>query len=291
MKQLSIVSGKGGTGKTILAASFASLAARAGGTKAVSVDCDVDASNLHLLLGGETVFEEAFIGPKVAVAPDESLPLSGECRASCVFGAISELGIDPLLCVGCAACLLACPEAGITLEERQTGILYRNDSKYGSLFHARLFPGNPGFGGMITQLRKRAEELTLREGGSRVLIDGSPGIGCQVIASLAGADLALVVTEPTRSGLHDAERVLSLLRHFGIRALACINKHDLNQQHCRDLQRELAERGIPVAGRIPYDPAVTEAVIRGVPLVDHGKSKAADAIEETYHIVMEELRD
>jgi len=291
MKQLSIVSGKGGTGKTSLAACFASLAAREGGIQAVSVDCDVDASNLHLLLGGKTVLEEPFSGPKVAVAPDKSLPLSDECRDSCVFGAISELEIDPLLCVGCGACLLSRPDAGITMEERQTGILYRNETEYGDLFHARLFPGNPGFGGMITRLRKRAEEIAMKKEGGWILIDGSPGIGCQVIASLAGADLAIVVTEPSRSGLHDAERILSLLQHFGIKALACINKYDLNPHHCRDMERELAERGIPVAGKIPYDPAVTEAVTRGVPLVDCGKGDAADAIERTYNDVMEELRD
>lgn len=288
MKQLSIVSGKGGTGKTSLAASFAALVSNG---SAISVDCDVDASNLHLLLGGETVLEEPYFGPKVAVAPDESLPLSEECRDSCVFGAISELEISPLFCVGCGACLLACPGAGITMEERRTGTLYRSDSEYGVLIHARLFPGNPGFGGMITQLRKRAEELAMGREGSVILIDGSPGIGCQVIASLAGADLALVVTEPSRSGLHDAGRILSLLQHFGIKTLACINRHDINPQYCRDIERECAARGIPVAGRIPYDPLFTEAVTAGTPLVTRGKSDAAEAIELTFNNVMEELRD
>lgn len=287
MKQLVIVSGKGGTGKTSLVACFAALLAGDKRPSAVIVDCDVDASNLHLLLGGKVISEEPFFGPKVAAAPDGSLPLSDECQASCVFGAISELEIDRLLCVGCGACLVSCPEAEIKLEERKAGIIYRSDTPYGSLFHSRLFPGNPGFGGLIAELRKGAEELALEKDGSLVLIDGSPGIGCQVIASLAGADLALVVTEPSRSGIHDMGRILSLIQHFGTRAVACINRRDLNLNLCRDLERECRTRGVPVAGRIPYDPLFTEAVNAAVPLVDYGESAASAEIKNIFGVLME----
>lgn len=282
MKQLVIISGKGGTGKTSIAAAFAALEKNSGRPAPVIVDCDVDAPNLHLLLKGRVVGSAPFTGPEVAVIEPARVIDRDKCEKSCVFGAISGLKVDPLSCVGCGVCRLACGEDAVRMEKRETGTVYESDTPYGKFFHAELLPGRPGFGGMVTALRMKGEAEALRRPGTLLLIDGSPGVGCQVIASLTGCDLALVVTEPGKGAFHDLERICRLLRHFDIKTFVLINRHDLDRNLTAEIERFCARDALKIAGKIPFHDAFRQAVIAGKPVVECGEDKLTDKIEEAY---------
>ncbi len=288
MKQLVIISGKGGTGKTSLAACFAALE-RERGPAPVMVDCDVDAANLHLLLGGEETASRPFFGPELAVIDRGRVADPEKCGESCRFGAISGLEVDPYLCVGCGVCRLVCGEEAVEMTGQEGGTIRERETPYGKLFHAELEPGRPGFGGLITALRARGEEEALRRPEGLLLIDGSPGIGCQVIASLTGCDLALLVTEPGRGALHDLERINRLLGFFGIRTLVAINRCDLDRSLLGETERYCRERGLEIAGRIPFDDRFREAAVSGRPAVELGDEKLNRLLGEIYLRVRKSL--
>ncbi|MCR4404408.1 MAG: 4Fe-4S binding protein [Candidatus Acetothermia bacterium] len=268
MKQLVVISGKGGTGKTTLVAAFAALA-----QSKVLADCDVDAADLHLLLDPKVERSEAFEGSKVAILDQEKCIQCGACLASCRFGAISESGglfaIDPFRCEGCGVCAFVCPAGAIKLEPRLSGRIYISSTRFGPLVHGQLEPGEGTSGKLVSLVKQRAMELAQLEGRDLIIVDGAPGIGCPVIASLGNATAALIVTEPTLSGIHDMERVLGVARHFRTRAFICINKCDLNREMARRIEEFAAERGLEVVGQIPYDDAVTEALVQGKTVVEH----------------------
>jgi len=288
MKQLVIISGKGGTGKTSLAACFTALE-KENGTAPVVVDCDVDAANLHLLLGGETVATASFSGPELAVIDRGRVADREKCETSCRFGAISGLEVDPFLCVGCGVCGLVCGEGAVRMEKREAGTIYDRNTPYGKLFHAELEPGRPGFGGLITALRTRGEEEALRRPGSLLLIDGSPGIGCQVIASLTGCDLALVVTEPGKGAFHDFERIYQLLRFFGMKTRIVINRSDLDRSLLRETERYCFSHDLEIAGRIPFNDIFRQAAVAGRPAVELGDEKLNSLIRGIYQNVRSAL--
>ncbi len=288
MKQLVIISGKGGTGKTSLAACFAALEKERGPTP-VLVDCDVDAANLHLLLGGEETSSRPFFGPELAVIDRGKVTDQEKCETSCRFGAISGLEVDPFLCVGCGVCRLVCGEGAVSMEKREAGTIYERDTPCGKLFHAELDPGRSGFGGLITALRARGEEEALKHPGSLLLIDGSPGIGCPVIASLTGCDLVLVVTEPGKGAFHDFERIYQLLRFFGMKTRVVINRADLDPGLLRETERYCFSHDLEIAGRIPFNDLFRQATLAGKPAVELGDERLNRILGEIYRRVREEF--
>lgn len=278
MKQLVVISGKGGTGKTMLVAAFAALA-----RDKVLADCDVDAADLHLLMDPKVEETKPFAGSKVAILDEEKCVQCGVCRASCRFGAISEsrglFAIDPFRCEGCGVCAFVCPAGAIKLEPRLSGRIYVSSTRFGPLVYGQLEPGEGTSGKLVSLVKQRAVELAQLERKSLIIVDGAPGIGCPVIASLSGATAALIVTEPTLSGIHDMERVLGLARHFRTRALICINKYDLNEAMTRAIEQFAEGQELEVVGKIPYDDVVTEAMVHGRSVIEYSDGPVSRAIE------------
>jgi MinD superfamily P-loop ATPase len=282
MKQIAVISGKGGTGKTSLVASLAALDSG----RAVIADCDVDAPDLHLILRPEIKEKREFLGIKRAVIDPSKCTLCGSCEENCRFGAVcGGPAVDPLLCEGCGVCKLVCPAEAVSMVDHLSGYAYISQTRFGPLAHADLFPGEEASGKLVAMVREMAREMAASRNMALVLIDGSPGIGCPVIASLAGVDLALVVTEPTISGEHDLERILGVTEHFQIKAAVCINKYDLNPDVSRRIEDICRERCIEVAGKLPFDPVVVEAMVLGEPVVQLG-GPAAEGIKELWRALM-----
>ena len=273
MKQLVILSGKGGTGKTSVAAALAHLASQA--MPIVLADADVDAANLELVLDPTKREEHVFMGGQVAIIDPDLCQLCGQCYEVCRFEAVirgtlnptwEAYRIDGLACEGCASCVYQCPEKAIHTEEQQAGLWFRSDTRFGPLFHAHLFAGQENSGKLVTMVKQQGRLLALDEGRELLLVDGPPGIGCPVISANAGADLALIVTEPTVSGVHDLERILGTVNHFRVPALVLINKADLNPVHTARIEAYCLDRGIDLVGKIAYDNVVTEAMVQGKPV-------------------------
>ena len=279
MKQITILSGKGGTGKTTITASFAALS-----ENAVFADCDVDASNLHLLLNPEVQETIEFKGLKQAVIDPARCTRCGLCRELCRFNAIDEgYRVDPIHCEGCKVCVANCPVGAIDFVDRICGYAYISKTRYGLMSHARLTPGMENSGKLVALVRQNAQRLAEENGCELVLVDGPPGIGCPVISSLSNVDYSLVVVEPTLSGVHDLKRVLGLLRHFEIEPLVCVNKYDLNLENAERITALCSENGLVVAGSVPFDPAVTQAMVHGQPVVEYRPmSPASVAITEMF---------
>lgn len=285
MKQLVIISGKGGTGKTVLSASFAVLA-----RSKVMVDCDVDAANLYLLLNPEIQERHQFSAGHKALLDEEKCTGCGECLGVCRFSAIEQNGeakviIDPISCEGCGVCSHICPVEAIDMEMSTSGDWYVSRTKYGPFVHARLGIGEENSGKLVTEVRKKAKEIGDTEQLEHVIIDGPPGIGCPVIASLSGTDLALVVTEPTISGIHDMERVIQMAHHFKTQTACCINKFDLNLAISDQIEEWCRKNSIPLVGKIPYDEVVTKSVVEGTPLPEYSDNSVSRKI----HIIWERV--
>ena len=271
MKQIVILSGKGGTGKTSVTAAFAHLAVSgAGQRRAVLVDADVDASNLELVLSHQVLETNAFQGGQVAQIDPELCEGCGVCADLCRFEAIDShdgvYTVDPIACEGCALCFYQCPTEAVRMEEQVAGQWFRSQSRYGPLFHAALWPAQENSGKLVTLVKQQGRLLAMDEGHDLVLVDGPPGIGCPVISAAAGADLALIVTEPTAAGIHDMERARAMTKHFGVPALVCINKTDLYPEGTAEIEACCERDGLPVVGHIPFETVVTEAMVQGQPV-------------------------
>jgi MinD superfamily P-loop ATPase len=279
MKQLTILSGKGGTGKTTITASLAVLA-----RNAVLADCDVDAPDLHMLLHPEVIKTQEFKGSKLAVIDKTKCDNCGFCREKCRFDAITEaIEVDPVACEGCGVCAAICPADAITMTERVSGYAYISKTKYGFMAHALLSPGEANSGKLVTLVRQNARILSEKENSDLIIIDGPPGIGCPVIASVTGVDVGLVVTEPTMSGIHDFQRALQLLEHFSVTPLVCVNMHDINKDNTEKILLFCEENSIEVAGRIPFNPKVTEAMVNGKTIMEYApESNVAKEIENVW---------
>ena len=287
MKQIVVISGKGGTGKTFLTASFAALA-----RNAVLADLDVDASNLHLLLHPDIRERHEFRSGQKARIDPARCDGCGNCLKACRFDALEEDGeekvrVDRLSCEGCGLCSHVCPVGAVALDIPVCGEWYVSRTKYGPFVHARLGVAEENSGKLVSEVRKKAREIAEAEGRGLLIMDGSPGIGCPVIASLTGTDLALIVTEPTLSGLHDLERIADLIRHFKIRPACCVNKFDLNGEIAGGIEDWCAARSIPVLGRIPFDPAVMESVVRGSPFVEYASNPTAAEIRRIWKALLD----
>ncbi len=267
MKELVIISGKGGTGKTSVTASFAVLADRP-----VVCDCDVDAADLHLVLEPTIRERHEFESGHEAVIRQNDCTGCGICQDLCRFGAISNnvdmFHIDSISCEGCGVCVRFCPEGAIDFPLRRCGEWFVSDTRCGPMVHARLGVAAENSGKLVSTVRQEARHLAEEGNLNMVIVDGPPGIGCPVIASLTGASQVLVVTEPTVSGEHDLERVLSLARHFQIPAAICVNKFDINEEMTKRIEDRALSAGATVAGRIRYDASVTRAQIQKKAVVE-----------------------
>lgn len=279
MKKITIISGKGGTGKTTLTGSFAALSSG----RVVLVDGDVDAANLSLILKAKKLEEHEFIASSVAVIDPETCTQCDLCRELCRFGAISEdYVVNVIACEGCAFCHYACPEEAIAMEERISGHWFVSQTPYGPLVHARLGIAEENSGRLVTAVRNKGELIAKEMEKELVIIDGPPGIGCPVIASLSGVDAALVVTEPTVSGVHDLERVVAVCRHFDVPALVCINRFDLDLEQTQIIENYVKDEGLSLAGKIPLDRAFVDAMVHGVPVVEFEKGPLTKVIGELW---------
>ena len=279
MKELVVISGKGGTGKTSIVAAFAALA-----EKAVLADCDVDAADLHLVLEPEVKHREPFSGGREAVIRQEDCTGCGDCLARCRFDAVrreeQETGkgvfsIDPMGCEGCGVCVHFCPVGAIDFPEKVNGEWFVSETRHGPMVHAKLGIAEENSGKLVTIVRRKAKEIAEERRLDFIIVDGSPGIGCPVIASIGGADMVLAVTEPTMSGLHDLERVVSLAKHFGIPAAVCINKADINPEMAGKIETFCHGEGLQLLGLIPYDTAVTKAQLEAKSVVECSDGEVA----------------
>ena len=276
MKEIVVISGKGGTGKTSIAASFAML----GGSDVVVADCDVDAADMHLLMLPDFNFAEDFYSGEVAYVDQSNCILCGKCRDVCRFDAISVKNslyvVDPISCEGCGYCARVCPTKTIINKERLAGKWFISNIKTGSIMvHARLGIGADNSGKLVAKVKNEANEIAMEERKGFILVDGSPGIGCPVVSSLSGANLVVLVTEPSVSGLHDLKRVYELVKKFNIKAGCIINKADVNPALCGEIVEFLTENEIVYLTDLPYDENFTKAMVLGQTMVeyDHGKLK------------------
>ncbi len=280
MNQIAILSGKGGTGKTSITASFAVLA-----KNSVVADCDVDAPDLHMLLHPQTLETRQFVGSKLAVQDKTKCIQCGLCRKLCRFGAVTEsFTVDKISCEGCGVCAQFCPSGALTLVDRVSGNTFISKNPYGYMSHALLDPGEANSGKLVTLVRQNAKNLAAKYSLDLVLIDGSPGIGCPVIASISGVNAALVVIEPTLSGIHDLERVLALLNHFKIQSYVCINMFDVNLENTKKIEAFCREHNVEVLGKIPFDPQVTQAMVNGKTIIEYAPTgEATKSIEAIWN--------
>jgi MinD superfamily P-loop ATPase len=279
MKELTIISGKGGTGKTTLTAAFAALA-----KNHILCDADVDAADLHLIMNPEIVEKRDFIGGGQAFIDLEKCVECGLCRQHCRFNAIGEdYVVDPVLCEGCGVCAYLCPEKAVDFSNKKCGEYFVSNTRFCPMVHARLGIAEENSGKLVTCVRNRARDLAVERGLGLIVTDGPPGVGCPVIASVGGSDALLVVSEPTVSGLHDMDRVVQLAKHFKIPAALCVNKFDLNPVISEKL-REYAEKiGAVFMGAIPFDPSFTHAMVRAETLFEYDdKCPAAVKVVEVW---------
>lgn len=284
MKQIVVISGKGGTGKTVITASLAALA-----ENKVMADCDVDAADLHLLLHPEVKEKHPFTAGKTPVIDYDKCIKCGKCLAHCRFEAIECLKdkkgqpekfvIDPISCEGCAVCSHLCPVEAINMEENDSGQWFISETEYGPMVHAKLGIAEENSGKLVAVVRQQAKLIAEQDNKDYVIIDGPPGIGCPVIASLSGVDAALIVTEPTLSGMHDMERVASVSKHFGVKTFVCINKYDLNMENSEKIEELCRDSGIEVLSKIPFDKKMVESLVKGVPVVQYNASRLSAEIK------------
>lgn len=263
MKELVVISGKGGTGKTSIVSSFAVLA-----SNKVMADCDVDAANLYLLLSPRTKERHEFYGLPKARIDREKCNDCGLCEEYCRFGAIKDNTVYPYGCEGCAVCSHICPAGAIEMVDNVAGEWFRSDTRYGPLVHAKLGVAQENSGKLVTVVRKQAENTAMELGCDLIITDGPPGIGCPVIACLGGATMSLIITEPSLSGIHDMERTLDLVAFFGVPAMVCVNKWDIDQENTEHIKEICRQRKVPFAGQISYDSTVMLASARGKPVIE-----------------------
>jgi MinD superfamily P-loop ATPase len=279
MKELVIISGKGGTGKTSTVAALARLA----GTS-VLADCDVDAADLHLVLSPRQLESHEYSGRMEAVIDADVCTGCGLCAEHCRFQAISlePLGIDGVACEGCALCKHLCPADAIRMQPVVNGHWLLSDTSWGPLVHARLGVAEDNSGKLVTLVRNQARRIADEQGIDLLLVDGAPGIGCPVIASLSGATMVLLVTEPSVAGSHDLRRVLELVRHFRLPFAVCVNKFDLSTDQTTVIEAEAQASGSLFTARVRFDRTVTEAMVMGKSVVDVTKEGAAEDLVDLW---------
>lgn len=286
MKELIVISGKGGTGKTSLLAAFASLA-----ENKVLCDADVDAADLHLITAPEVREQHDFQSGRSAVINRDKCTECGLCRDLCRFESISETyEVDSIACEGCGVCVYFCPEKAIDFPINTCGQWFKSDTRFGPMVHARLGIAEENSGKLVSLVRKEARNLAMQKDLDLLITDGPPGVGCPVIASIGGASAVLIVTEPTVSGKHDMERVVQLAAFFKVPAMVCVNKFDLNPDVAREIEDFARLNGLKAVGRIPFDPIFTKAMVNGQTIIEYdGNSQPAKKIKEIWERVLQNI--
>ena len=291
MKEIVVVSGKGGTGKTTLTAAFASLA----GDKSIFADCDVDAADLHLILNPTIQLQTDFICGREAIIREQDCSGCGKCATVCRFGAVinsadsKKFRIDPISCEGCGVCVRVCPEKVIIFPERKAGEWFISETRFGPMVHAKLGAGGENSGKLVSLVRKEARSLAAKRNLDLLLVDGPPGIGCPVIASITGAEAVVVITEPTLSGKHDLERVLKLAAHFNVPAYICVNKWDINPEMTSDIEKQVEKMGATPIGRMSYDRVVVAAQIAGQSIVENSKGIISQEVTQIWKTLIQRM--
>ncbi len=285
VKQITIISGKGGTGKTTVAAGIAYLAKGS----AVMADADVDAPDLHLILHPEIISTTDLNISKKVVRNEDLCKKCNLCGEHCQFDAITADTYDRYRCEGCGLCIRVCPEKALTLEAFLSARILISNTRFGSFVHANMEIGEGSSGRIVDTVRKEARKIAEEKNLTYVIVDGSPGIGCPVIASITGVDLALIVVEPTLSGIHDLKRILDVTIHFNVKALVCINKSDLNERITQEIEKFCKENGIVLAGKIPYDTIVPQSIIARKSILEMPKNCVAEELKEIWKIIIENL--
>ncbi len=279
MKEIVIISGKGGTGKTTITAAFASIV-----KNKLMADCDVDAADLHLILRPEIQHEEDFYSGKTASVRENDCTQCGKCVEVCQFDAISpDFVVDPVACEGCGVCIWFCPVNAIDFNDNLSGRWFISDTRFGTMVHARLGIAEENSGKLVTLVRRQAKLLAEKEKSDYIIVDGAPGIGCPVISSITGASAVLVVTELTLSGRHDMERVIGLSSgHFQIPTFVCVNKYDLNDEITNQIESFCHERNIGFVGKIPYDTIVTDAMVQAKTIIEFSDGVITEEIKNMW---------
>ena len=287
MKQLTIISGKGGTGKTSIAAAFASLA-----ENTVFADCDVDAADLHLIFKPKIKKTMIFKGFKSASINLSKCTFCKRCVESCVFNAIDEnITVNQNLCEGCGVCNYLCPVDAVKMVDRESGSAYISETRFGPLSHAVLNTAEEASGKLVSVVRGNAKNIAKDLRKKLILIDGPPGIGCPVIASITGVDIVLIVTEPTLSAIHDLKRIYDVTCYFKIPALICINKYDINLDNTRKIEDYCKDENIPIVGKIPYDIIITRAMVNEKSVIEYSDGHLSKCIENMWGNVKERLEE
>ncbi len=282
MKEIVIISGKGGTGKTSVTSSFATLA-----KNAVLVDCDVDAADLHLILNPKVITRNDFISGHEAVIRTEDCIGCGICEEQCRFESIScdsdnKYHVDPTSCEGCSVCVEFCPVGAIDFPDRNCGEWFESETRFGPMIHARLGIAAENSGKLVSVVRQQAKRIAEEKEASLILVDGPPGTGCPVIASITGCDGVVVVTEPTLSGIHDLERILALTKHFDIQAYVCVNKWDINPDNTAVIEEFVVKAGATFLGKVSYSKEVTKSQIIGESVVESGCGVICEEITQLW---------
>ena len=286
MKELVILSGKGGTGKTSLTAAFASIA-----ENSVLCDADVDAADLHLLMHPDVREKTDFMGGSIAKIDTEKCTMCGQCIDLCRFDAISEdFVVDEIDCEGCGVCVDLCPEQAIDFPVVKCGEWFISDTRFGAMVHARLGIAEENSGKLVTLVRQEAKKLAEAKHMELIITDGPPGVGCPVIASVGGATALLAVTEPTVSGVHDMQRLLELAAHFKVPSMVCVNKFDLNMEQTAAIETLAAEKGIPFVGKIPFDPEFVKSMVVGKTILEYRQEgELSSTVKQIWKRIQENL--
>lgn len=277
--ELVVLSGKGGTGKTTIAAALSELS-----KCTVKVDCDVDAPNFYLFYKGSNIDKGDFYGGKKAFIDEKVCSKCGKCQTFCRVDAIEGYKVNTLKCEGCGACVLACPQNAISLKDEKSADMFVTKTESGVISRAEMEIGSEGSGKLITFLRRNGRKFA--EDDSLIIVDGPPGIGCPVISSITGSDTVLIVAEPTQSGLEDFMRVAALCEHFKILTMVCINKYDLNEKITNEIARFSNEQGYKIVGKIPYDDTVMKSINEMKPIIYYEKSISNKAIRKMWDTIL-----
>ena len=281
MKQILVISGKGGTGKTVFTGSLAAIV-----ENKIMVDCDVDAADLHILLDPTIQEQHEFKSGVSAEIDLEKCINCGKCAELCRFDAIrktdKKILIDSIDCEGCGFCSVICPQGAISMRENVAGEWYVSKTRFGFMVHAKLGIAEENSGKLVSKVRQKAKDIAEKENAEWIIIDGSPGIGCPVIASLSDVDLALIITEPTMSGLHDADRVIKVANHFKVPVQMIINKYDLNEEMTNEIEKYCKKNNIRVLEKIAFDETVVKALMAKKTIIEYGESLTKDKIHEIW---------